>query len=155
MSNNHNEKFKLQERAEGNPFSLPENYFSTLSKRIDEKRIREDENDESKDISKEVIHPNLSLWNRVRPHLALAATIAGFALISITALQFILGDKRIQQDYYDLSLLDEAGILDESVLQESIDFGTEDEDVYSEWEQDAMAYLASNEVDLNLLLNEN
>jgi len=140
MSNINHNNFKLPEQAERNPFSLPEDYFSTLSSRVSEK------------IKGEEIRPGISLWKRVRPHIALAASIIGFAIISMIALQFILGDNN-QQDYYDLALLDEAGILDESVLQESLDYG--EEDSYTEWEQDAMAYLASNEVDLDLLLSEN
>ena len=141
MSNINHKDFKLPEQAEKNSFSLPGDYFSTLSSRVSEK------------IKGEEIRPNISLWKRVRPHIALAAAILGFALISVTALQLILGDNGSQQDYYDLAFLDEAGILEESVLQESLDYG--EEDSYTEWEQDAMAYLASNEVDLDLLLNEN
>ena len=143
MSKINRNRFKLPEQAERNPFSLPEDYFSTLSSRVSEK------------IKGEGNRPVISLWKRVRPHIALAASIIGFALISMIALQFILGDNVSQQDYYDLSFLDEAGILAESVLQESLDYGEEDENAYTEWEEDAMAYLASNEVDLDLLLYEN
>jgi hypothetical protein len=138
--------FKLPEPAEKNPFSLPEDYFSTLSSRVNEKIKGEGEDENT---------PGISLWKRVRPHLALAAVIAGFALISFTALQLILGDKGYQQDYYELSLLDEAGILEEFVLQESLDYGDESEDTYTEWEEEAMTYLASSDVDLDLLLNDN
>ncbi len=146
MSNNKHNNFKLPDQAEKTPFSLPEDYFSTLSTRVGEKIKREEEKE---DI------PSISLWDRVRPHLALAAAIAGFALISVTVLQFLIGDKSGEQDYYDLSLLDEAGILDESVLQESLDYGEENEDAYTEWEEEAMTYLASNDMDLYLLLDEN
>ncbi len=138
--------FKLPEQAEKNPFSLPEDYFSTLSSRVNQ-RIKEESAEENT--------PTISLWKRVRPHLALAATITGFALISLTALQLILGDKGNQQDYYELSMLDEAGILEEFVLQESLDYGDESEEAYTDWEEEAMTYLASSDVDLDLLLNEN
>lgn len=148
MSNNRHKEFKLPEKAERNPFSLPDDYFSTVSSRVNEK-IRKDE--------KEDLHQTISLWKRVRPHLALAATIAGFALISLTVLQLILGDRGNQQGLYDLALLDETGIiLDESAVQESLIYSEEEsEESYTEWEQDAMSYLASSDMDLDLLLSQN
>ena len=139
-------KFKLPEQAEKYPFSLPEDYFSTLSSRVNEK-IKGESETENK--------PTISLWKRVRPHLALAAAITGFALISFTALQLILGENGVQQDYYELSLLDEAGILEEFVLQETLDYGDETENTYTEWEEEAMTYLASSDVGLDLLLFDN
>lgn len=164
MSNKDHSNFKLPDRAEKNPFSAPEGYFSTLSARVKEK-IQQEESSSAKaldepsfakalDDKEEDFRPAISLWSRVKPHLALAAAIIAFALISVTTLQFLLGDKGDQQDYYDLALLDEAGILDESVLQETLDYGLEEEDALSEWEEDAITYLASNDMDLHLLLNE-
>ncbi len=101
--------------------------------------------------------PVKTLWQSVRPHLALAAAILGFALISFTTLQFIIGGNSGSQDYYDLAFMDKAGIIqDELVFQETFAYSEEEgEDSYSEWEEDAMIYLASNEVNLDMLLIEN
>lgn len=145
MSNKEHKSFKLPEKAEKQPFAVPEDYFSTLSARVNMKIMEE---------SSYAKAPDISLWNRVRPHLALAAAIVAFALISITTLQFILGDNS-EDDYYDLAMLDDAGILDEFVIQETYDYGEADEDVLTEWEEDAIRYLASNDMDLYLLLGEN
>ena len=162
MSTNSHKKFKLREHAERNPFSLPDDYFNTLSSRVNEKRrMGEGENGrkgegEKRRMGESEIRPTITLWKRVRPHLALAAAITGFAFISLTTLQLILGDRNNESGYYDLSLLDEAGIiLDESAVQESLDYGEDSEDTYTEWELEAMTYLASSDVGLDLLLAEN
>ena len=149
MSTTRHKKFKLSEHTERNPFSLPDEYFSTLSSRVNE-RIEKGRKGE------EEARPTITMWQRVRPHLALAAAITGFAFISLTALQLILGDKNDESGYYDLSLLDEAGIiLDESAVQESLDYGVDNEASYTDWEVEAMTYLASSDVGLDLLLAEN
>lgn len=155
MSNKEHKKFKLPEQAEKNPFSVPKDYFSTLSARVNMKILREESSyAKASDDKDEGIRPNIPLWNRVRPHLALAAAIVAFALISVTTLQFILGDKS-DDNYYDLAMLDDAGILDEYAVQETYDYGEEDEDAMTEWEEDAITYLANNDMDLYLLLGEN
>ncbi len=147
MSTNKYKDFKLPGNAKENPFSVPEDYFNTFSSSL-AKRMKFEEESE--------IRPTVTLWKRVRPHLALAAVIAGFALISLTALQLILGEKSNSDSYYNLGFLDEAGILNESTFQETIaDIENDDYDSYSEWEEDAMTYLASNEVNLDALLYEN
>ena len=153
MSNKNFDINKLSESSPTNPFSVPDGYFSNFSSRLEE-RIKKEEVPiviGMKNI------PERTLWNKVRPHLALAAAIIGFAMISFTALQVIIGENRGGQNYYDLSMIDETGIiLDESVFNETYAYMEEEgEDSYTEWEEDAMIYLASNEVNLDILLSEN
>ncbi len=147
MNNKNINRNKLADKSSGNPFSVPDNYFSNFSSRLQE-RIKMEE---------EIAYiPSKSIWQSVKPHLALAAAILGFALISFTTLQLIFGENQ-NYDYYDMALMDKTGItLDELVFQETFAYSEiGEEDSYSEWEEDAMIYLASNEVNLDMLLIEN
>lgn len=145
-------KYKLPEQAKDNPFSVPEGYFNSFADRLKESgRAGESE---SGRVGERENSPG-TIWLRIRPHLALAAAISGFALVSFTLIRILIGTGNID-DSYDLAFLDETGILDEFAFQETLAESEEyDDDTYSEWDLDAMDYLASNEVYLEALLNEN
>ena len=154
-------KYKLPEKPEGQGFKVPDGYFEGLGERVLEKvRAGEREKggrgegmkgrrDEGEKRSARTV------WMRVRPQLSLAAAIVGFALISFTVIRLLTGPVNIDTPY-DLAFLDESGILDESVFMEALEENDEFADeYYSDWEMDAMNYLASNGVNLETLLNEN
>lgn len=119
-----------------NPFRVPEGYFEDVQKRV-MKQIR----------TKRKIY--------LQPYLALAASISGVALVVYIVLQSVMGSRAGDDNAYDIATLDRAGIVqDESILAEA--YNVEDEaTAYSEWDEEAITYLASNEVDLLNLLDNN
>ncbi len=126
-----------------NPFRVPEGYFDSLGDKI-LARIKSD--DEKQEGNKRKIY--------LMPYIALAASISGLALIIYIVLQSIIGSSTEGFGYYDFEILEETGIiLDETLVAET--YYLEQENAYNEWEEDAMVYLASNEVDLLSLLDTN
>lgn len=153
MNKEADKKYKLPEQAKENPFSVPEGYFNSFADRLQE-RVREGEQESGRVGERESERVGDSKF-RIMPHLALAAAISGFALISFTVIKLILGPGSIEGSY-DIAFLDEAGILNESAFQETIAESEEyGDNTYTDWEVDAMEYLASNEVYLEALLSEN
>lgn len=118
-----------------NPFRVPEGYFEDVQKRVMER-----------------IRPRRKIY--LQPYIALAASISGVALVVYIVLQSVMGG-RAGDDAYDIAMLDRAGIVrDESILAEA--YNVEDEaTAYSEWDEEAITYLSSNEVDLLNLLDTN
>ncbi len=133
--------FPLQDRQQ-TPFKVPEGYFETLSDRVMD-RIREEESG-----------TKVRLWKIIRPQLALAAAILGFALISFTLLRiFVPGTGQVE--YYDLASLEEMGYFyDESTLMEMV---PSDEEEISEddlWVDEAIEYLAGNDMSFYQIIDE-
>jgi hypothetical protein len=90
----------------------------------------------------------------LRPYLTLAASMSGIALIIYILLQTVIGSRLDEYGYYDMNVLDQAGVThDEAIISET--YFMEEESIYSDWDRDAMVYLSSNEVDLLHLLDEN
>ena len=68
---------ELNDIKKQNPFKVPENYFENLSERI-----------MSQTSATEAGIPKKSIVRRLRPFLAMAASVALFALIGYTAIYF-------------------------------------------------------------------
>jgi len=125
------------------PFKVPDGYFENFTDRMMSRLRNED----------------VKLYGKsrkiyLRPYLSLAASVSGLALIVYIVLQIVAGAHSDTDSFYNLSLLDNEGITsDESVLAEA--YFNEMENAYTEWEKEAMTYLASNEVDLLNLLESN
>ena len=140
------------------PFAVPEGYFDELPGRVME-RILSEENLSNKRTGKSTDTAGKSTDTtgkkvHLRPFLSFAAAIAGLALVIYVVLQTIIGTQANNTEYTDLALLEESGILlDEYAIAETIAL-SENENL-STWEEDAMNYLASNEVDLFHLLESN
>lgn len=127
-----------------NPFQVPHGYFEELPGRVMEK-IRMEENDSPGNSLKKV---------HLRPFISLAAAIAGLALVIYVVLQTIVGNQAYKNEYTDLAVLEETGIiLDEYAIAET--YALSEEETLTTWEEEAMNYLASNEVDLFHLLESN
>jgi hypothetical protein len=73
---------KLNEIKGNNPFKVPENYFEEVNRRI---------LTETTDYDSEVNKPGL--FFRFRNQFAIAASIAGFILLSYTAVTLLTDDK--------------------------------------------------------------
>jgi len=127
-----------------NPFKVPAGYFENVQDRVMANIRKEDAT--VRQLNPQKIY--------LRPYFALAASISGLALIVYVILQSVLGSQLVESPSYDLAFLDQAGvILDESVIAET--YANSEEDAYTDWEEGAMEYLASNEVDLIHLLESN
>ena len=122
-------------------FRVPEGYFENVREKVLD-RIKAEEQSRPR-------HKKIYL----QPYLSLAAAISGVAIIVYIVLQSVMGSG--DNSYYDIATLDKVGFVqDESLLMEN--YALEDEAAeYSEWDEEAITYLASNEVDLlNLLESE-
>jgi hypothetical protein len=158
-------KKKIQSIIPGkpeNPFTVPQGYFNDLGDRVLE-RIRTEgagavtvtgSVTEGAGISDRRAGSSPGRKISMRPYLTLAASISGIALIIYILLQTIVGGRLDDDGYYDLALLDRAGVIyDEAIIAEA--YSQIQESPYSEWDKDAMVYLSSNEVDLIQLLDSN
>lgn len=161
-----------------NPFRVPEGYFDDVQKRVME-RIRteareqeeksglhvtgtertfapaEGEHQQSAETPVREVPRGRKIY--LQPYLSLAAAISGVALVVYIVLQSVMGSRVGDDNAYDIATLDRAGVIhDESILAEAYNETGEDEDAaYSEWDEEAITYLASNEVDLIHLLDNN
>jgi hypothetical protein len=73
-----NEMEKLNETSGKNPFKIPENYFNEVNRKIIS--ASSGYNTEAKKVS---------LYDKVKPYLAIAAFVSGLILISYTALKLL------------------------------------------------------------------
>lgn len=144
MNTNNNIKNKIPPKSE-NPFRVPTGYFEDLQGRVMENIKKEEDLAAERPITRKIY---------LRPYIALAASISGLALIIWVVLQSIFGPKAADNNMYDLAVLEKAGIItNESIVADT--YNSTEEDSYTDWEEEAMTYLASNEVDLINLLESN
>jgi hypothetical protein len=145
-----------------NPFRVPNGYFNNLGDRVMD-RIGNERTGAEKvagrtpaDAGTDAAE-NSSFGGRkisMRPYLTLAASISGIALIIYILLQTVVGGRAGENGYYDIAMLDRVGVVyDEAIIAEAYEQIQESD--YSEWDEDAMVYLSSNEVDLIQLLDSN
>ena len=134
-----------------NPFVVPEGYFAGLEERL-MNRIRSGEEAGEKPGAAETDQATKRV--SLRPYLTLAASMSGIALIIYILLQTVVGSRLDEYGYYDMAVLDQAGVTyDEAIISET--YSMDEQSIYSDWDRDAMVYLSSNEVDLLHLLDEN
>jgi len=145
MSNKNKNSGKLSGQPE-NPFQVPTGYFEQLGDRVME-RIRAEEQlpgTKNTGLKKRMLHP----------YFAVAASLAGVALVVYILLQSVPGNRGNEQAYYDLETLEQIGIFqDEAILSET--YNNNIEESFTDWEEETMLYLSSNEVDLYYLLESN
>ena len=136
-------KSRIPDKPE-NPFKVPSGYFDSLHERIIDS-VREEENSRANKRGRII---------RMRFYIAVAASIAGFALVASIVIQNVLHSRSSDDYYYNMALLEQVGILqDESVMTET--YLKEENDNDFAWEEEAITYLASNEVDLDYILESN
>ncbi|MCH7656803.1 MAG: hypothetical protein IIB05_00565 [Bacteroidetes bacterium] len=89
MKNTSEQKFSWLKKE--NPFRVPDNYFDKLPEKI-QVNIHAREKAASKPVTRIV--------NYVKPHLALAAVILGFALIGYTGFRYFINRNSESQINY-------------------------------------------------------
>lgn len=128
-----------------NPFIVPEGYFEGLTSKI-MNRVEEE---------KSIPESGRKVRFMSGYRLAVAASIVGLAVLSFALLKVIIKKEPGTDDYFDISLLDEMGhIPGDAYLVEL--YATESEGYSDEqmWEDDAIEYLASNDADLELIMEQ-
>ncbi len=152
---NKNDKFQEKGRdGKGNPFSVPENYFESFPRKLRQRL----QNEKQGGLS----YPEKA-WTLIKPQIALAAAIAGFAIIGYLGFHnFIsqeeewLTNEGITEyidlyehefsDYYLLTTLDDDFFADEESYF--------DEMLYTDDPETYIDYLYHDDVDLDLILTE-
>lgn len=152
---NKNDRFQETGReGKGNPFSVPENYFESFPHKL-RQRLQTEMPDELSYQGK--------AWKVIRSQIALAAVIAGFALIGYLGFhnfinqedewltneeisEYIDSHEHEFSDYYLLSMLGDDFFTDEEPYFDEALY-TDDPDTY-------MDYLYQDDIDLDLILTE-
>lgn len=91
----------------------------------------------------------------LQPYITLAAAITGVALVVYIVLQSVMGNRAGETNPYDIATLDRAGIIHDEAILAAAYAEEEEATTYSEWDEEAIVYLASNEVDLLELIDTN
>jgi len=135
-----------------NPFKVPDGYFESFENRL-ASRIRED-SEKKTDSPKKI-----SLWNSVRPHLALAASIILFAMVSYSIIRLLVKpqEKISTEAYaqvlnYNIEDIDDETLMETySEVQSEASVKTDEDEEYIEAVVD---YLANEDIDLELIAQE-
>ena len=84
---------KFKNIPEKNPFKVPDNYFEEVNRKII-----------SATVGIEQETKRISLYNRFRPYLLIAATVTGLILITYSAITIVNNSRnniKLSESYYD------------------------------------------------------
>lgn len=142
MQKENTRSFPEDESLTHHPFRVPEGYFENFAGRL-QQRIREEE---------EARVPVRRLWSSTRFRAALAAALVLLALVSYSLIRMISPGEEPLSNFSDLVLLEEMYAIDNDLyyieLMENGTETTDEEDIYLE---QAMDYLALNDVEMDLI----
>lgn len=150
MKNDNKSSIKLDDISKENPYEVPGLYFDNFPLKL-KKRI--DEGNEKITV--------YNLFSLIKPQLALAFSIIGFALISFITVKIVL--KSNQQTTYTIAEIHEtiysdSFIMDEELLilavqdEDYIEISKETDD--KSYEEEIVDYLLEEDVDLELIIEE-
>lgn len=141
-----NKEFKKPDLQQGslreNPFRVPEGYFDSFPDRLKDRisRLEEDQ------------VPVRKLPGSARFRIALAAAIIGLALISYPLFRLLAPGDGSSGGYPDMALLEEAGVFSyDNELAAYLDEGENTLDEEEAYLNQAMEYLAMNDVEMDLI----
>jgi hypothetical protein len=126
---------------EKNPFKVPDNYFEELNRKII-----------SVTSGSEQIEKKISVFNRFRTTLLIAASVAGFILISYTVIKILTPDKvnsQVSEVLHEISPDSYINDIDLSSLEEgasSVVFYEEGPDVSK---KEIIDYLLKENIEIN------
>ena len=129
-----------------NPFKVPENYFEEVNRKI--LTATTDKIGETRKIT---------LFDRYKPYLMIAASVAGFIIISYTALKLFIPEKPEQQvaglnyEEYPEMYLDDIDIL---TLEESAALLDLFEELPEVNNADIIDYLLLEDIELNKIYEQ-
>lgn len=132
---------KLDDISKQNPFKVPENYFEEVNRKIISATAGADEN-----VRK------ISMYNRFRTSILVAASIAGFIIISYTALKIFTPHRSVSQISEAIIELNQDSLINDidiSSLEESASSLMVDEEGPDVSKNDIIDYLILENVELN------
>lgn len=129
-----------QDSLKQQPFQVPEGYFQGFAGRLQE-RIR---------LEGESTRPVRRLGTSTRIRVAMAAALAGLALLTYSVIRFSGPGENTNSDFINLALMDELNLIDDdSYLMDMMEENqTDDEDAYA---TQVIEFLAVNDVDVDLI----
>jgi len=131
-----------EEKMKKQPFSLPEAYFDAFPERL-KRRIAEEE---SLKATKPAPGPLVRNLRMTRSWVALAAAIAGLALLVSTLIRVLVPGE--SDSYPDMAMLEQLEIFDDDrFIYEMMEEGSAELDDEEAFAQQAMDYLALNDVE--------
>jgi len=132
---------KLDDISKKNPFKVPDNYFEEVNRKIISVTADADES-----VRK------ISIFKRFRTSLLVAASIAGFVIISYSALKILAPDRsgyQVSEAIFELnqdSLINDIDILSLEESAASFELSEEGPDVSK---KDIIEYLMLENIELN------
>jgi hypothetical protein len=127
------------------PFKVPENYFEDVTRKIISATVEAETSTES-EVRK------IGLFRRLRPALAIAASIALFVLLSYTALRIFLPDnKNGKMSEMNLTEIPDSFLndIDIKTLEENVDLAAFYDRVPEVSNSDIIDYLILENVEIN------
>jgi hypothetical protein len=124
-----------------NPFKVPENYFEEVNRKIISATTEAD-----------TVTRKISIFNRFRTSILVAASVAGLILISYTAIKLLTPsgeNSRVSETLKEMSPDSYINDLDLSALEENASSLILDEESPDVTKKDIIDYLLRENVDLN------
>lgn len=138
---------KLDSIKKNQQFGVPDDYFNNFNSRLADK-IKNQQKEEKK-----------SLFQIIKPQLAVAASFAALFLLAYTVFNVLIPEKRdivLSESEIYATLENEIDDIDENMLIQQIEYN-ENTEVYSDidlTEQEILEYLSNESLDDNILLND-
>ncbi len=132
---------QLDDISKKNPFKVPDNYFEEVNRKIISATAGADEN-----IRK------ISIYNRFRTSLLIAASISGFIIISYTALKIFApaqAGSQVSEAIFELNQDSLINDIDISSLEESASALELSDDAPEVSRKDIIEYLMLENIELN------
>ncbi len=132
---------KLNEIGNKNPFKVPENYFEDVNRKILSATTEENS-----------IVKKITLFDRYKPYLMIAASVVGFIILSYTALKLFIPEKpeaqvaELNYEEYTEIYIDDIDILSLEESAASLDLFEELPEVNN---TDIIDYLLLENIELN------
>jgi hypothetical protein len=131
----------LDDIRKENPFKVPDNYFEDVNRKIISATLGEEEG-----VRK------ISLYNRFRTTILIAASITGFIIISYSALKLLAPDKthnQVSEAIYEMNQDSLVNDLDISSLEESASSLALPEEGPDVSKKDIIDYLMLDNIEIN------
>jgi hypothetical protein len=134
---------KINKISSKNPFKVPDNYFNEVSNKI---LASISETETGRDVRK------ISLYRRFRTSLLVAASIAGFVIISYTAVRLFVphhSDIQLSETINEINNESIMNDVDVFTLEESLSSSMLPEEGPDVSKKDLIDFLLQNNVELN------
>jgi hypothetical protein len=128
-----------QDSLKQRPFSVPEGYFQGFAGRLQERILQEEER-----------KPVRRMGTSTRFRVAMAAALAGLALITYSVIRFTAPGESANGDFMNLALMEQLDLIDDDsylidLMEES---DPNEEDAYA---TQVIEFLAINDVEIDLI----